>query len=111
MRFKYKIPPFVFGVSIGLLAGIAFCFPDASLLLSQTLEPLVIPLCKKASLTLVSDAFLHNIFFSEPLLYFEPNAGSITFNSAEYRRPMKGEATNSRILVSNRFTTWAEVVR
>lgn len=24
MRFKYKIPPFVFGVSIGLLAGIAF---------------------------------------------------------------------------------------
>ena len=24
MRFKYKIPPFVFGVSIGLLAGVAF---------------------------------------------------------------------------------------
>lgn len=24
MRFKYKIPPFVFGVSIGLLSGIAF---------------------------------------------------------------------------------------
>ena len=24
MRFKYKIPPFVFGVSIGLLAGLAF---------------------------------------------------------------------------------------
>lgn len=24
LRFKYKIPPFVFGVSIGLLAGIAF---------------------------------------------------------------------------------------
>lgn len=24
MRFKYKIPPFVFGLSIGLLAGIAF---------------------------------------------------------------------------------------
>ena len=24
MKFKYKIPPFVFGVSIGLLAGIAF---------------------------------------------------------------------------------------
>ncbi len=24
MRFKYKIPPFVFGVSIGLLVGVAF---------------------------------------------------------------------------------------
>ena len=24
LRFKYKIPPFVFGVSIGLLVGVAF---------------------------------------------------------------------------------------
>ena len=24
MKFKYKIPPFVFGVSIGLLVGVAF---------------------------------------------------------------------------------------